>query len=77
MPFVIDEASRQVVELRDVYALQLLQALDVVVGLSEGRELVCGGQVTVGQWRVDCVAEEDLVEDVYVLLDRLIRVQRG
>ena len=65
------------VEIRDFDALQLLQALDVVVGLSEGRELVSGGQVTVGQWRIDRVAEEDLVEDVYVLLDWLIRVQRS
>lgn len=65
------------VELRDLNALKLLQALDIVVGLSEGRELVRGGQVTVGQWCVDCVAKEDLVEDVNVLLDRLIRVQRG
>ena len=65
------------VELRDLNALKLLQALDIVVGLSEGRELVRGGQVTVGQWSVDCVAKEDLVEDVNVLLDRLIRVQRG
>ena len=65
------------VEIRDLDALQLLQALDVVVGLSEGRELVCGGQVTVGQWRIDRVAEEDLIEDVYVLLDWLIRVQRS
>ena len=65
------------VELGDLDALQLLQAFDVVVGLSEGRELVCGGQVTVGQWCVDRVAEEDLIEDVNVLLDRLIRIQRG
>ena len=64
-------------EVWDLDALQLLQALDVVVGLSEGRELVCGGQVTVGQWCIYREAEEDLIEDVNVLLDRLIRVQRG
>ena len=65
------------VEVRDLDALQLLQAFDVVVGLSEGRELVCGGQVTVCERCVDGVAEEDLIVDVDVLLDRLIRVQRG
>ena len=65
------------VKLGDLDALQLLQALDVVVSLREGWELVCGGQVSVGQWCVDRVAEEDLIEDVNVLLDRLIRVQRG
>ena len=62
------------VKLGDLDALQLLQALDVVVGLSEGRELVCGGQVTVCQRGVDGVAEEDLIVDVDVLFNGFVRI---
>jgi len=66
-----------VVQLWDFVTLQLLQSLHVVVGLREGWELIARSQVLVTERSVDSVGEKDLVVDVDVLLDGLVRVERG
>ena len=59
----------------DIDSLEHLQALDIVIGLRVAWELLCRGAVTVAQGCVNGVGEENVIEDVDVLLDGLIRIK--
>ena len=60
----------------DIDSSEHLKSLDIMVGLRVAGELLGRGAVTVAKGSVHGVREEDVIEDVDVLLDGLVRVKR-
>lgn len=69
---VVDQTGGQVVQLRYLCRLHLLEAFNVVVRLRVARELVTRCQVFEARGSVHSIREEDLVVDVDVLLNGLV-----